>query len=74
MCKLTTVEAPRELSAREREILSLASQGLTYKAIAVELDVALETIKSYFTVIRDKLVAADKAQAVAIALREGQID
>ncbi len=62
------------LSPREREILSLLADGLADKQIAARLGIAEPTAKGYLRQIYDKLGAADRAQAVAIALRNRLID
>jgi DNA-binding NarL/FixJ family response regulator len=62
------------LTQREREVLKLMSEGLTNKEIAEELGLGIETIKTHARNIFEKLGAADRAQAVAIALRKGLLE
>jgi PAS domain S-box-containing protein len=64
---------PQELTAREREILQLAAQGLSRKAIAERLTLSPLTVKSHFQNIYAKWNVSDRASAVAKALREGLI-
>lgn len=59
------------LSQRESEVLELVVQGLSNKAIAQRLVVGDETVKSHLSSIYRKLEIRDRAQAVAVALREG---
>ncbi|MGP3737972.1 response regulator transcription factor (plasmid) [Streptomyces sp. GDS52] len=67
---LTTV--PRTyLTARERQALVLAANGKTNGAIARALGLSEETVKSRMQVIRRKLRAQDRTQAVAVALALG---
>lgn len=62
------------LSPVERRVLSLASEGHANKQIAASLGLSPLTVKNHVARIRQRLGAADKAQAVAIALRGGLLD
>jgi PAS domain S-box-containing protein len=64
---------PQELTAREREILQLAAQGMSTKSIAQHLTLSPLTVKSHFQNIYAKWDISDRAAAVAKALREGLI-
>jgi len=60
--------APRRaalLTAREREVVQLVAAGATNKAIATELVVSVETVKSHMSSVMRKLGATSRAQAVA---------
>lgn len=59
------------LSQRESEVLGLMVRGLSNRAIAHELVVGEETVKTHVGSIYRKLAVADRSQAVAAALREG---
>jgi len=59
------------LSQRESEVLSLLVAGLSNQAIAARLVVGAETVKSHMRAVYRKLGIADRAGAVAVALREG---
>ncbi|HYH48756.1 MAG TPA: response regulator transcription factor [Acidimicrobiia bacterium] len=59
------------LTQRESEVLGLMVRGLSNRAIARELVVGEETVKTHVGSIYRKLAVADRAQAVAAALREG---
>ena len=59
------------LTQRESEVLSLMVAGASNRAIAAKLVVGEETVKSHVRGIYRKLDVADRAAAVATALREG---
>lgn len=59
------------LTQRESEVLRLMVRGLSNRAIARELVVGDETVKTHVGSIYRKLAVADRSQAVAAALREG---
>ncbi len=59
------------LTQRESEVLSLMVTGMSNKAIAGRLVVSEETVKSHVRGVYRKFAAADRAQAIAFALREG---
>jgi PAS domain S-box-containing protein len=65
---------PQELTGRELEILQLAGQGMSTKAIAQHLTVSPLTVKSHFANIYAKWKVSDRASAVAKALREGVME
>lgn len=67
------VDAPH-LSPRELEAVSLLAEGLANKQIAAQLGISEATIKGYLRQVYERLGAADRAQAVAIALRTRLID
>jgi len=52
-------------------VLGLIVRGLSNRAIAKELIVGEETVKSHVGAIYRKLDVTDRAQAVAAAIREG---
>ena len=62
-----------ELTARECQVLQLAAQGMSGKAIAQRLQVSPSTVKSHFENIYAKWDISDRASAVANALRQGLI-
>ncbi len=59
------------LTQRESEVLELMVRGLTNRAIARELILGEETVKSHVGSILRKLEVRDRTQAAATALREG---
>ena len=62
------------LTERQREVLSLISEGASNVQIAGELEITLETVKSHVKHILQAYDAHSRAQAVAIAIREGEIE
>jgi LuxR family transcriptional regulator, maltose regulon positive regulatory protein len=59
------------LTARELEVLELLTAGSPNQAIAEELVVTVETVKSHVGHILDKLGVANRTQAVARARELG---
>ncbi len=57
-------ELPR-LSPREREVLELMARGASYKEIADQLDLGIETIRMYVKHIYTKLHVHSRGEAVA---------
>ncbi len=62
------------LSLREIEVVELLAQGKSNKAIGQLLGISEETVKTHLKRLYEKLGAADRAQAVAIALRQQLIE
>jgi DNA-binding NarL/FixJ family response regulator len=63
-----------QLSPRELEVLRLVANGFSNKEIAAKLNVVEGTIKIHMTNILSKLRAADRTQAIILALQRGIID
>jgi DNA-binding NarL/FixJ family response regulator len=59
------------LTRREGDILRQMMLGRSNKRIAIELNVAIGTVKTHVKSILDKLDAASRTEAVAIAQRRG---
>lgn len=59
------------LSKREREILQKVADGSTTRQVANELGISPHTVKTHLERIFEKLGANDRAQAVAMAIRQG---
>ena len=64
---------PSRLTPREREVLALVAGGTSNKGIARLLEVSPNTVKFHIAAILDKLDAATRAEAVAEALRRGEL-
>jgi DNA-binding NarL/FixJ family response regulator len=62
------------LSNREREIMSLLAEGLTGEEVAERLFLSAETVKTHVRNAMAKLEARNRVHAIAIALRQGEID
>jgi DNA-binding NarL/FixJ family response regulator len=62
-----------ELSAREREVLSLIVKGKSNKEIATDLGITESTVKCHVSVILMRLNVSDRTQAVVSALQRGLI-
>jgi DNA-binding NarL/FixJ family response regulator len=60
-----------DLTARELEVLDAMSDGLSTKAVAHHLGIALKTVENHKTRIFDKLGVRSQAQAVAKVLGDG---
>jgi len=69
------VDGPKEIrfTPREIEILELLSNGAGNKEMSQALAVSEETVKSQLKHLYKKLGASDRAQAVAISLRQNLI-
>jgi len=61
------------LTAREREVLELVSQGLSNKLIARRLQISEHTVKFHISSITSKLGASSRTDAVSRGVRRGLI-
>ena len=59
-----------DLTARERQVLALLIQGLNNNEIANQLSVSHATAKAHVSNILSKLGASNRAEAVALAIRQ----
>ena len=66
-------EGDRTLSARQREILQMLANGMQTDAVAGQLGLSTETVRTHTKRILAKLEASTRTQAVAIGLRYGLI-
>jgi len=66
--------AEDELTSRELAVLRLIATGNANKAIAGELSIAEDTVKTHVTNILAKLGANDRTHAVTIGLKRGIIE
>lgn len=61
------------LSPREAEVLALLAEGAPNKVIARRLDISIHTVKFHVAAILVKLGAANRTDAIAIAMRQGLV-
>ena len=65
---------PQEpLTARERQVIELLAEGMANKAIAARLGISDQTVKFHVAAIIGKLGAANRTEAVRLAVRRGLI-
>jgi NarL family two-component system response regulator YdfI len=60
-----------DLSEREKEVLAMLSEGALNREIARQLRITERTVKAHVTSIFSKLGVSSRAEAVAVALRQG---
>ena len=66
-------ELSEPLTAREREVLELLSQGFSNRLIASELHISEHTVKFHISSLYAKLAVNNRAEAVSQAARRGLI-
>lgn len=71
---LESAENTEQLTARERQILSLITQGLQNREIAERLGVSAKTVDNHRTNMMRKVGAHSVAELLTFALREGLLD
>ena len=62
-----------QLSARERELVTLVAQGRTDAQIAAQLYISVRTVGSHLDRIRDKTGCRRRADLTRLALTEGLV-
>lgn len=65
----TPIDKSYNLTNRETEILELLVQGFSYKMVANELTISVETVRTHIKNIYEKLHVHSKSEAVAKAIR-----
>lgn len=65
-----TTESQTHLSPREEAVLNGLAKGLTYKAIADQLDISIDTIRTYLKRVYGKLHVQSRTEAVAKYLKQ----
>lgn len=63
-----------QLTPREKEILTMAAQGLNSQAIAEKLVLSVSTVKTHLRGLYRKLEVSDRTQAVLVGIQRGLID
>jgi len=66
-------EQVERLTSREIEVLRLAAQGLTNRAIGQQLDISDRTVQGHLANVYAKLGVASRTEAVTEALKRGWI-
>ena len=69
---VTSLSEP--LTEREREVLQLVAQGLQNKEIAARLGIRERTVKFHVSTILGKLGAANRVEAVRLAVQQGLVE
>lgn len=64
------VENPYQLTAREKEILTSLSKGNSYKLIASEFGISIDTVRTHIKKIYEKLHVHSQTEAVSKAIHE----
>jgi two-component system response regulator DegU len=62
------------LTSREKEVLTLLTEGVTYKGVADRLVISETTVKTHVNNIFQKLQVNDRTQAVLYALKHGLVE
>ena len=64
------VENPYQLTSREKEILTSLSKGNSYKLIASEFEISIDTVRTHIKRIYEKLHVHSQTEAVSKAITE----
>lgn len=59
-----------QLTPREKEVLALLSKGNSYKLIAAEFNISIDTVRTHIKKIYDKLHVHSQTEAVSKAINE----
>ncbi|MFZ2905386.1 MAG: response regulator transcription factor [Cyclobacteriaceae bacterium] len=70
MQQKSTVENPYMLTAKEKIVLTTLSKGNSYKLIASELDISIDTVRTHIKKIYEKLQVHSQTEAVSKAINE----
>ncbi len=68
-----SLEFVEPLTAREKQVLQMLSEGLGNKEIAARLKLSEHTVKFHVAAILGKLGASTRTEAVSVAMRRGLI-
>ena len=69
--RIAAREKNHPLTVREREVLALLAEGLTYEAIGERLGIAKRTARAHVVALQEKFDAANNVQVVARAYERG---
>ncbi len=64
---------PYKLTQREKEILLSLSQGNSYKMIAADFSISIDTVRTHIKKIYEKLHVHSQTEAVSKAINEGLV-
>ena len=67
------VQEEVDLTKREKEVLSGLVDGNSYKAIADNLNISVETVRFHFRNVYKKLHVHSQSEAVVKAIKEGLV-
>jgi DNA-binding NarL/FixJ family response regulator len=70
MQQKTIIENPYQLTPKEKEVLTSLSKGSSYKMIAAEHEISLDTVRSHIRKIYEKLHVHSQTEAVSKAINE----
>jgi len=68
-----SLKDPETLSAREKEVLLLAGQGMPGHEMAARLSITERTVQAHLASVYGKLGARNKTEALLIALKRGVV-
>jgi LuxR family transcriptional regulator, maltose regulon positive regulatory protein len=68
---MTRITPAETLTGKEREVLRLLTEELTYGEVAMRLEVSVNTVRSHVRVIYRKLNVSTRTAAVLKGLRLG---
>jgi DNA-binding NarL/FixJ family response regulator len=66
----TPINADYHLSEREQQVLQFLVNGYSYKMIATEMFISIDTVRSHIKKIYEKLHVNSKSEAVAKAFKD----
>jgi DNA-binding CsgD family transcriptional regulator len=64
---------PAGLSPREHQVLGRLVEGRSYKQVAADLEVGIDTVRTYVRSLYRKLQVHSVSEAVSRALRDGLV-
>jgi DNA-binding NarL/FixJ family response regulator len=69
----SSTETGADLTAREREVLSLVAEGLPNKLISRRLEISEKTVKAHLTSVFARIGVSDRTQAALWAREHGVV-
>jgi PAS domain S-box-containing protein len=69
--RIAAAEKIKELSPRQRQVLTLAAKGLQNKQIAAHLDLAEKTVKMHRSILMERLGSRNVADMIRVAVEAG---